>query len=512
VRRGALLGALLVALAGAGISAYAVTRPQPDPQALQDGCGRDAAAQFKRDQPEWVYVNDHETKAGDAPPPQQSATGVVNSPAPEAFLAIHPTPVDNPVSHDAYDVNANIRVDSSSAPLVGGDEEAGTGNFEGEGEERGRLHVELEQSEIPSSMWPEAGDRVTVVGSWIWDCGHWTPGGERTELHPFHALLVNRNPGGVSPASPYGESEGDVFFTNAATPAGIQEDCAHRAKGDAAAFKSCESAPNRYEDYSGMDPLRLSVPAPPKPSPRARAYVRVVDAGSTGAMPPKVVLVGRRVEVRLPLPAGDRKRVAAYRVLVGWRPTPARALPQHLHVAVTGVLARRAMDPSCPFDMPSCGSVETTQSGQIGTAPGEFAFYWDVAGVWREWSPAVLRLGDGQVGHPRVAADVYVSRGRPWRLFVFARECDFGTLSFSDPNRPVFPCPKNGEFGNLAGDDRPGIVVVPFRSPVAAVGARRANPLRADTTCPPANKLGCYELRYRVSLVQDAAARAAKMR
>jgi hypothetical protein len=170
------------------------------------------------------------------------------------------------------------------------------------------------------------------------------------------------------------------------------------------------------------------------------------------------------------------------------------------------------MDPSCPFDTPSCGSVETTQAGQIGTAPGEFAFYWDVAGVWREWRPLVLRLGDGQIGRPRVAADAYVSRGRPWRLFVFARECDFGTLSFSDPGRPVFPCPKTGEFGNVTGDDKPGMVVVPFRSPAASVGARRANPRRTDTTCPAVNKLGCYELRYRVSLVQDAAARAAKMR
>ena len=56
-------------------------------------------------------------------------------------------------------------------------------------------------------------DRVAIVGSWIWDCGHWTGGGERTEIHPFQALWVERNGGAPSPASSTGESEGDLFLS-----------------------------------------------------------------------------------------------------------------------------------------------------------------------------------------------------------------------------------------------------------------------------------------------------------
>ncbi len=95
-----------------------------------------------------------------------------------------------------------------------------TGNFAGSGPSTGRLHVEREQRALPFFAWPELGDRVTMIGSWVWDCGHWTPGGERTEIHSYRALWLERAPGRPSPLATRGESEGDLFLSSDKTYAG----------------------------------------------------------------------------------------------------------------------------------------------------------------------------------------------------------------------------------------------------------------------------------------------------
>ena len=113
--------------------------------------------------------------------------------------------------------------------LLGGSAAVRTGNFAGHDESTGRVHVEREQGSLPFFAWPEAGDRVAMVGSWVWDCGHWAGGGERTEIHPFRALWVAR------------EAEGDLFLSSDKTFAGVEADCAHLAKGVVAAFRACLS-------------------------------------------------------------------------------------------------------------------------------------------------------------------------------------------------------------------------------------------------------------------------------
>ena len=175
-----------------------------DPQqAVLDGCGRDYSAQVRREIPTWVYVNDHDAPATGPPPPQQRLEGVVSS---RYFpqLASHPTEEDLPTVHRAYDFNFNVLPDRAYRRLLGGDPAAHTGNFEGKGTSTGRVHVEREQSALPMFAWPEPGDRVASVGSWIWDCGHWLPGGERTEIHSYRALWVVRR----------GVGEGDLVVSN----------------------------------------------------------------------------------------------------------------------------------------------------------------------------------------------------------------------------------------------------------------------------------------------------------
>src|SRR5439155_24479735 len=139
----------------------------------------------------------------DGPAPSvQWAGGVVS--ATPAWLGAHPALVDLPVTHDSFDFLINVKADPQFDFLLG------TGNFAADGEQTGRLHTEWEQGAFPSFAWPEPGDRVLLLGSRVWDCGHWLGGGERTELHPLRAVRVQRQ--GVAPRSPNGQTEADLFI------------------------------------------------------------------------------------------------------------------------------------------------------------------------------------------------------------------------------------------------------------------------------------------------------------
>ena len=475
-------GLAIAAVLGAAATAVgAGSGPNPATDARLDGCTRSSAAVVTRDAPEWVFVGDRNAPASGPPPAPVWVKGTLPDTLGAAFLAVHPTRDDLPPTHDSYDVLLNVLPDAAYASLLG------TGNSAGDGEETGRLHSELEQAAYPAFAWPEQGDRVELLGNWIWDCGHWTPSGERTEFHPFRAVWVDRR---VSPRSPTGEAEGDLLITTDQTPAGKQEVCAHRSKGDSAAFSACLGSLSDWQDVNGS--YRFTLAAPPKPAPGVRLRVRVVDAGSTAGAPSVSARLGKggaTVSVTISEPSGTRV-VVAKQIFVGWSPVPAAALPVHLRLTFRELLVRRAMDPA--------GTLETTLPQQITSSPGEWAVYSDVAGIWSPWAPPVLRVADGQRVQLSRTVDFYVPRGSPWRLAVFGRECDFGTLSAGDPSRPLAPCPKDAELGDAGGDDSPGSVVDRYRSPAASLGVHASDATRAESTCPAANSRGCYRLSYSV--------------
>ena len=175
---------------------------------------------------------------------------------------------------------------------------------------------------------------------------------------------------------------------------------------------------------------------------------------------------------------------------------------EHVRVRFLRLLVRRAMDPGCPGGRTTCGSKETTHGEQVSSPPGEWNVYADAAGVWKMWGNGLLRARDGQVFRGGPTFDLHLPRGRPWRVFVFTRECDFGSLGNADgASHPMTPCPRSSEFGTFDGDDVPGISVARFRSPAAAIGVHRLRPQRHGSTCPAVNKLGCYELAFRVERV-----------
>lgn len=483
---------LALAMLCAGLAATLATtarqRTAADPEvdARPDGCGRDYLAQAQQTIPTWVYVGDRNAPAAGPAPPQRRLEGLLVSRF-ERDLAVHPTPEDLPTIHRSYDLNLNVLPDPAYRGLLGGSDVSRTGNFAGRVESTGRVHVEREQGSLPFFAWPEAGDRVAMIGSWVWDCGHWTGGGERTEIHPFRAFWVDRG------------GEGDLFLSSDKTFAGVEADCAHAAKGVVAAFRACLATEPSWQDLSGSYRFRLRLPRRPA---GARLRLRLVDAGSTAGAPrARAHLRGGGVDVTLQVHSKPGQRLLiAQRVLAGWtRGDPT----EHVRVRFTRLLVRRAMDPGCPDGRNTCGSKETTHGEQATAPPGEWNVYADAAGVWKLWGNGLLRARDGQVFHGGPTFDLRLPRGRPWRVFVFTRECDFGSLGNADgATHAMTPCPRSSEFGTFDGDDVPGISVERFRSPSSALGLHRLRPKRLGSTCPAVNRLGCYELELRVDRVR----------
>src|SRR4051794_17367403 len=119
-RRAAVVVAAIAVLAPASALATTDVQPNSQTQPLADGCQRSPAGLLTFTSPEWVYVY------------REREPRVVEGTA----VSTHTAGGDLPQGHDWYDLNSNINVDPAYAFLLG------TGNFAGNGEETGRLHVE----------------------------------------------------------------------------------------------------------------------------------------------------------------------------------------------------------------------------------------------------------------------------------------------------------------------------------------------------------------------------------
>lgn len=477
--RRALLVALgvVLAAAGAAVAARALVRPDPIVQAEADGCRRNNTLIYQHQAPNWAYVNDRDAPASGPPPAPVWLEGTVSSERQPLYPA-RPTGVDNPLSHMSYDFTFDVAPDPAYELLLGGSPVERTGNFATEIEDVNRIHVEREEGSFPRWAWPDRGDRVKLLGSWVWDCDH-SAHGERTELHPLRAIWSAH------------EGEGKLFISTDGTYAARQADCAHRTKGDAAAFKACVAAPQAPQDVSGT--YRFTLRAPPRPAGARRLAIAVQDLGGTkNAARPVVSLRGRDVAVSLTIPAraglGPPARiVVARRIVAAWRPA---AKPVHLRVRLDRLVTRRAMDPG--------GGAQSTRLGQTTAGPGEWIVYWKLGSTWGRW-PGVLAARDGRVFRGSQVVDLYLPRRRPWTALFVTRECDFGALGNAVAARgTVAPCPRGTELGNLVGDDVPGYAVRTFASPQAGVGRHVVDSRLAGSTCPPANRRGCYAVTFTV--------------
>jgi hypothetical protein len=215
--------------------------------------------------------------------------------------------------------------------------------------------------------------------------------------------------------------------------------------------------------------------------------VRVVARGSVGRFRFHIDRTVGGVSVSF-APLGSGRIVVGRQVFVGWSPAPR---PVHLRLRFLRLHVRDPLDPT------------SLRAGQVTAPPGEWLVYWDVAGIWRMWKPTVLLVDAGQTVRGRQSVDFYVRAGARWRLAVWTRECDFGAAGNAySTTTPIYPCPRTGEFGDFIGDDDPGPVLVTGSTRRSSLGRHTVNASLRDSTCPPANRHGCYSLTYTVARVR----------
>jgi len=194
-----------------------------------------------------------------------------------------------PFNHDGHDFKFFVDPDPSFEPLNGDVNEIHDG--------KRVIGVEWDSAHVPERYWPIAGDRVWVLGRWVFDCGH-PP--SKTEIHPPHAVAFTRFepvflPGDFAPSYTmktliFIHGRGGYF--NIPVPVSGQ----------------------RYE---------FDVALPPKPSPDAqlKAVVLTSSGGPAPVLTPMPEL--NKVHVTYPLagipPSPDHKFAAE--IACGWRET-----------------------------------------------------------------------------------------------------------------------------------------------------------------------------------------------
>jgi hypothetical protein len=185
------------------------------------------------------------------------------------------------------------------------------------------MEMEWETRNFPPQFWPMEGDRVWMMGRYVWDCGH-VP--LKTEIHPPEAVAFTRQEpvvftvDGVKDPSPSLASKTYIYIHGRGgyydTPVGGEKD-------------------TTYE---------FDISLPPKPSPTAEPYVEVLEVPFGGVRPTLTLIptssADQKVHVVYPLssvpPSPDNKFGAV--VAAGWREqTPSQSYHE-LEVTFNSIL------------------------------------------------------------------------------------------------------------------------------------------------------------------------------
>jgi hypothetical protein len=155
----------------------------PNIELWDGGCEGVAGILFGTD-PAWVRV-------GLSPQPTTpfvEARGQILNENPRSIDSPNPriTYLDTPQNHYSMDLIFFMTLDPAYRQLLSG------------GEFNGLMQVEWERGGVPMYAYPSTGDRVTVWGPHIWDCGHgdsWDGDDNvyKTEIHPPVGWVVYRN-------------------------------------------------------------------------------------------------------------------------------------------------------------------------------------------------------------------------------------------------------------------------------------------------------------------------------
>jgi hypothetical protein len=489
------VGALVTAGAASGAQR---TRPTDRDQPLRDGCQRPSFVDLTLvNSPEWVYVN-HD-------PSVRFARGVTRIP--------HPTPVDQPGTHDWFDFNGNLVPAKGYRYLVAGSAAAGTNNFAGgdEAEEHARLHYEWEEGSLPKFAWPSDGDETDLWGSWIWDCGHWTTDGqvtgERSEFHPLNAIAVTRKNG--ARAGP-GEWETDAYISSGGSFAHLTEECARRLQPQpdgtyGPGFQPCAAnlpaelnhSPAEFRQRLARS-YTFSVPAPKRPRAGSKLVLRTVSRRHSGRVSERIRRTKRGFRVTVTPRSRDLSWGKSY--FARWaagKPTGTR-----LRVTFQKLLINRA-DPDTAEDGPD-------------PAGEKIALYLNLNGNWQlvnRWAPSLFAARDSMLLRLNRTIPITVQRGHGVSLFVMGRECDgpSGVVLFGHFVPRTKPCPYNTTESKISehNNDDPGTILDRYRSARAALG-RHTTASRATVFFPHTGPISfndgvqgddVYELTYTVRRV-----------
>ena len=483
----------------ASAPAFAKHPPAPTSpnQPLTDGCQRSDFGIGFNDSPQWVYVY--------RKPAIRKAEGISR--------VAHPTREDSILQHSWYDWNDNLALERRFRYLLGGRRSQHTGNFaHAKGGETGRLHYEWETHTLPTFAWPTDGDRTTIWGSWIWDCGHWQAGsetneggkvtGERTELHPFSAIAVHRK---APYRPPRNVSETDVFISNDGTKAHAVEKCAlshHPVPSDSfpqydSGFNPCAMDPDNR-----TQPLKrhytFFVPAPPKPPGASGLKYRIVDRIPNSEGHQRVEVKHHGISVTVAPERGDAPTRYGRSFFVSWR-RDHRKRPTALDVTLKSLVIHHS-DPQPIYN--------------AQTSP--WNLYLDVNGHWNllnRWVPQLLAVHDGQ----RISIDrtikIHVPHHAGVWLQLTGRECDepAGKKILGVYANLIHPCPvnrseQNPDIFKIFQNDDTGTVLDIYRSARAALGTHTSTSA-ATVRWPRSGMItlgdgvqgqGAYELTYSI--------------
>ncbi|MCA1844633.1 MAG: hypothetical protein LC792_15865, partial [Actinobacteria bacterium] len=222
------------------------TQPTSTTQPEADGCTRDPLGLVAGTAVHWVYVFKD-------PTPRYMRGVAANA---------YPTYTDLFTAHSSYDMNVFFKPASAYHNYLGTANTA-TDTTQ-EKDEQDTMEIEWEQRAMGLPSWPTEGDDVELLGSWIWDCGHWgpqtftdpryfTPGtqpgevvtGERTEMHPPRMVVTHR---ALPSVTPNGDAVADVLINSNGTFARADEE---KAIGNCLTQAVCSQwIPVNDRDYS----------------------------------------------------------------------------------------------------------------------------------------------------------------------------------------------------------------------------------------------------------------------
>lgn len=303
---------------------------------------------------------------------------------------------DNPGTHSHSDVVGDILLDPADA------DRAASGN------PTGVLAFEWEGTVFPAFAWPGIGDRVAVLGRWIFDCGHPDPipgacstttsqpcaldgdcsapacptcvasesciGAQftyKTEMHPPNAIAaIRQNRGAVvsvrpgAPAVP--ATRADIYISDNGGPAGDACFLTHHANPLDLLSQVCYPLGNPVAQINSTD-FVFDLPLPPRP-PHGQVSWRITQLPAPGGRAAKLYVRRRlraspphlEVHVRMTHPTGPARLMPtgyAGTMVAGWRNDPSPMT--HVRVTITDAVINNALQLVTPVSPKTCSASNT---------------------------------------------------------------------------------------------------------------------------------------------------------